>query len=544
MNIRFGGTGATSLILAICMSSATLSGPARAETGNVLDELEAYAVGIMQEQKVLGMAYAIVKDDEVIYSKGFGVRDQATGAPVDTHTVFEIGSTSKAFTTTLLAMLDDEDRIDWTDPVLEHLPEFAMMDPWVTREFQIVDLVSQRSGMTPYSLDLMAFLGFNREDIVRAVRFVEPITSFRSTFGYVNTLFLAAAHIVEDKTGLSWEDNLDVSIFGPLGMTETTANPEVVATLTNIARGHLGTASGEPWPIPDDWTYGDWIDTYGPAGGIRSNVLDMTKWIRMHLGRGTFEGNQLVSAENIAAMYEPKVFASNQSFGEIASYASAWIYNSFSPYPVVWHNGSTSGMHSIVALVPKANVGLVVLTNTVQNTVPERILAKAYALYFHPENETSLLLENLVSTSTDAAMTGPGLFFPRPARDETQAAISPQLSLPLERYTGTYANPAYGQVIVSIVDNALHVVMGPKQLDVPLVSFSGNTFTGLMPDMPVAPDSEILVTFVVPTGGNAREMVINAFADVNGGRFTRTSECPPARFGWRKPEWKRWSRCR
>lgn len=534
MNIRFKRTGATGLVLAICMSSATFAGAARAETGSFLDELEAYAVRIMQEQQVLGMAYAIVKDDEVIYSKGFGVKDAATGAPVDVHTVFEIGSTSKAFTAALLAMLDDEDRIDWKDPVLEHLPEFAMMDPWVTREFQIADLVSQRSGMTPYSLDLMAFLGFNREEIVRAVRFVEPISSFRSTFGYVNSLFLAAAQIVEDKTGMSWEDNLDVSIFGPLGMTETTANPEVVATLTNIARGHIGSASGEPWPIPDDWTYGDWIDTYGPAGGIRSNVLDMSNWIRMQLGRGTFEGNQLVSAENIAAMHDPKIFAGNQVFGEVASYASAWIYNSFSPYPVVWHNGETSGMHSIVALIPKANIGLVVLTNKVPNHVPELMLAKVYALYFHPENETSDLLESLASTSSDATMTGPGLFFPRPERTETQAAISPQLSLPLERYTGSYSNPAYGQVTVSIIDNALHAVMGPKQLDVPLVSFSGNTFTGLMPDMPAESDSEILVTFVVPTGGNAREMVIDVFADVNGGRFTRASDAPPVRFGERR----------
>ncbi len=544
MNIRFSRAGATGLVLAICMSSATFADLVRNETGNVLDELEAYAVRIMQEQKVLGMAYAIVKDDEVIYSKGFGVKDAATGAPVDVHTVFEIGSTSKAFTTTLLAMLDDEDRIGWKDPVLQHLPEFAMMDPWVTREFQIADLVSQRSGMTPYSLDPMASLGFNREDIVRAVRLVEPITSFRSTFGYVNSLFLAAAHVVEDKTGLSWEDNLDVSIFGPLGMTETTANPEVVATLTNIARGHIGSASGDLWPIPDDWTYGDVIDTYGPAGGIRSNVLDMSKWIRMQLGRGAFEGHQIVSAENIAAMHDPKVFASNQTFGEIASYASAWIYNSFSPYPVVWHNGSTLGMHSIVALVPKTNIGLVVLTNTVSNTVPELILAKAYALYFHPENATSVLLESHASASSDMAMTGPGLFFPRPVRTETRAAISPQLSLPLARYTGTYSNPAYGQVTVSIVDNALHAVMGPKQLDIPLVSFSGNTFTGHLPDMPVAPDSKILVTFVVPTGANAREMVIDLFADVNRGRFTRVSECPPTHFGRRSPEWTRWSRCR
>ena len=539
MNIRLGRTGATNLVLAICMTSATFAGAAHAETGGVLEELEAYAVGIMQEQKVPGMAYAIVKDDEVIYSKGFGVKDAATGAPVDVHTVFEIGSTSKAFTTAVLAMLDDEDRISWKDPVLEHLPEFAMMDPWVTREFQIGDLVSQRSGMTPYSLDLMAFLGFNREDIVRAVRFVEPISSFRSTFGYVNSLFLAAAAIVEDKTGLSWEDNLDVSIFGPLGMTETTANPEVVATLTNIARGHMGTDSGELWPIPDNWTYGDWIDTYGPAGGIRSNVLDMSKWIRMQLGQGTFEGNQLVSAENIAAMHDPKVFVGNQVKGEIASYASAWVYNSFSPYPIVWHDGATSGMHSIVALIPKANIGLVVLTNTVPNTVPELIMTKAYALYFHPESTPG------AHTGSEAsAMTGPGLFFPRPTRTETKAALSPQLSLPLERYTGNYSNPAYGQITVSVVDNALHAVMGPKQLDIPLVSFSGNSFTGRLPDMPPASDSEMLVTFAVPAGGNAREMVIDAFADVNGGRFTRTSECPPVRFGRRNPEWKRWSRCR
>lgn len=526
MNIRFGGSGATGLVLAICLSSTTLTGAARAEVDPVLDELEAYAVQIMQEQKVLGMAYAIVKDDQVIYSKGFGVKDAATGAPVDAHTVFEIGSTSKAFTTALLAMLADEGRIGWSDPVLEHLPKFAMMDRWVTREFQIADLVSQRSGMQPYSLDLMAFLGFNRDDIVRAVRFVEPITSFRSTFGYVNSLFLAAAEVVERKTGLSWANNLDVSIFGPLGMTETTANPEVVATLSNIARGHIGIPSGELWPIPDDWTYGDWIDTYGPAGGIRSNVLDMSKWIRMQLGRGSFEGNQLISAENIDAMHNPRVFMGNQVFGEVASYASAWLYNSFSPYAVVWHNGGTSGMHSIVALIPKANLGLVVLTNTISNNVPELMLAKAYALYFHPEDEASVLLAGHPSASNDATMTGPGLFFPRSARTEATATISPQVSLPLQRYTGTYSNPAYGRVTVSVVDHALHAVIGPKKLDIRLVPFSGNSFKGLFPDMPVAPDYEIIVTFDVPTGGKARALVIDSFADVNMGRFTRTRDKP------------------
>jgi CubicO group peptidase (beta-lactamase class C family) len=480
----------------------------------------------MQEQNIPGMAYAIVKDDKVVYAKGFGVKDAAAEEPVGVHTVFEIGSTSKAFTTTLLAMLADEGQIDWDDPVRAHLPEFSLMDPWVTNEFQIADLVSQRSGMPPYSLDLMAFIGFGRDDIARAVRFVEPITSFRSTFGYVNTLFLTAAEIIEDKTGFAWEDNLDVSIFGPLGMTETTAHPEVVATLRDIARGHIVSESGGLWPIPDNWTYADWIDIYGPAGGIRSNVMDMTKWIRMQLNDGQFEGTRIVSEENIAVMREPRIFVGIPVFGDVASYASAWIYNTFSPYPVVWHNGETSGMHSIVALIPKANAGLVVLTNSAPNSLPELMLAKAYALYFHPEGTEGLRLETQATAADSAATTGPGDLFRRPARSLAMDEIDPQIGLPLDRYVGVYTNPAYGTITVSLVDDALHALIGPKELMVPLVSYSGNTFSGQFPDMPMTSDSELLITFIVPSGENARELRVDLFHDVDQGRFTRVIDQP------------------
>jgi CubicO group peptidase (beta-lactamase class C family) len=509
-------------LLAVVLSSVASGVAARGQSQGILAELDRYAVSLMREQQIPGMSYAIVKDDAVIHAKAFGVKDVATGAPVDIHTIFEIGSTTKAFTVALLAMLDDSDLIDWTDPVIEHVPDFAMQDPWVTRELQVVDLVSQRSGMPPYAIDLMSFLGFSRADIAYAVRFVEPVSSFRSTFAYVNNLFLVAADVIEAKTGLSWENNLDTRIFGSLGMTETTAHPEIVATLSNIARGHILLGNDQLWPIPDNWIYADWLDTYGPAGNIRSNVPDMSKWIRMQLGNGNFEGNQLISAENIAAMHAPRVFVSDQVLGEIGSYASGWIYNSFTPYPVVWHNGGTSGMHSIVALIPQAGIGLVVLTNTPTNSLPELMLEKSYALFFGKDHDTDAVIARSAAASTTARIAGPQSALNQAPRSRSVAAMSAQASLPLQAYLGTYTNPAYGPVEVRLDGDALQAVIGPKQLLIPLVAVGENSFSGAFPDMPEGEDEAFEATFILGESAQAAsELMIDIFADVNAGRFSR-----------------------
>ena len=197
-----------------------LSGP---ELENVFREFERQVERALRDFQVPGMAVAVVQEDRVVYSKGFGVKETGKREPVDPHTRFQVGSTSKAFTATLVASLVDEGKLGWKDRVVTHLPDFAMADPWVTKEFQVRDLMAQHSGMKPYAGDILAMIGYGRDDIVRSTAHIEPVTSFRSEFSYVNNLWVTAAAVVEAKTGKTWEQNLQERIFDPLGMGESSS---------------------------------------------------------------------------------------------------------------------------------------------------------------------------------------------------------------------------------------------------------------------------------------------------------------------------------
>ncbi len=220
------------LILAAATLLALLSGPSGAvafeapsdeRLSELLVEFEGYAVRAMKDWEIPGMAISIVRGDRVLLAKGFGVRKLGSTQPADEHTLFQIGSVSKSFTATLVAMLVDRKKIAWTDPVTEHLPDFSMFDPWVTREFRVFDLMAQRSGMSPYAADFLPLLGFDRAHILRSLRFIRPVSSFRSEFAYVNNLFVVAGLLVEKYSDRSWEDTLKARILDPLGMKESSA---------------------------------------------------------------------------------------------------------------------------------------------------------------------------------------------------------------------------------------------------------------------------------------------------------------------------------
>ena len=442
-------------------------------------------------------------------TRALGVKKLGGSDPVDVNTVFQIASTTKAFGAVLLAMLVEQGQLAWDDRVVDHLPGFAMHDPWVTREIRIADLICQRSGMPAYSIDNMPFMGFGREEIIHAIRFVEPVTSFRSSYAYQNNLWLVVGALVEQKTGLSWEDNLDRRILGPLGMTSTTANPEVVAAMPDVATPHFWDR-GQLVPMPADWPYGNAINVVGPAGAIRSSVVDLAQWVRCHINLGVVGPTRLLKAESMAYLHAPKtlmVDELNPHAGvDVMSYASGWVFQTWNGHPIVWHNGGATGMHSIVAFLPEAGVGLVMLTNEPDNVVPEQTLGKLVSLVF-PQ-------------TAGAAVNDPAAvrFSRPPARHLGTVQMGP--ALPLERYVGSYRNPAYGTFEVRVRDAQLEMVFGPKRFVGVLQPYSGNTFT--MP-WPGWPGQVSTVTFTVRVGSPAERMTVSLFEDVNGGDFVRSA---------------------
>src|SRR5215468_9073680 len=245
-------------------------------------DLDTYVARVLKEFEVPGLAIAIVKDGKVALIKGYGVRRLGESAPVDEQTLFGIASNTKAFTAAALAILVDEGKIRWDDPVTKHLPGFQMYDPYVTREMTVRDLLTHRSGLGLGAGDLLFFppTTFSREEIIARLRYIKPATSFRSKYAYDNVLYLVAGQVVAAISGKSWDDFIKERIFAPLGMTSSNTSVKDLRPGGDFVSPHQK-VEGRLQPVP----YMN-IDNTAPAGAINSNVAEMAKWVITQLNEG------------------------------------------------------------------------------------------------------------------------------------------------------------------------------------------------------------------------------------------------------------------
>ena len=231
----------------------------------MLQNFEQYVQKAMKEWNVPGMAIGIMQGNKVIYTRGFGVKTLGSDDPVNPDTIFQIGSITKSFTAALTAMVVDEGKLKWEDKVSDYLPDFILYDPWVTREFQVVDLMAQRSGLPPHAGDSLYILGYDRTYIKHALRYIQPVSSFRSQYSYVNVLFLYVADLVEKVLGKSWEQCVDERIFKPLEMSNSSVDMQSFVAAKNVASPHVK-VNDKIISLNKDWPYLSWSYTAGPAG--------------------------------------------------------------------------------------------------------------------------------------------------------------------------------------------------------------------------------------------------------------------------------------
>ena len=215
------------------------------------------------------------------------MRSKAGGEPVDTRTVFQIGSTTKAFLATTLAIMVDRGKLRWDDRVVDLDPDFQLKDPWVTREFRVFDLLAQRSGLPPYANDTLGLFGLDEPALIRSLRYVEPVSSFRSTFAYTNITHLLAGRIVAKAAGAAdWDAVLRQELLEPLGMKDSSYTAEAIEAAANHAKGYRWTPEGTiEVPFTPIFPY-----DFGGAGDINSTIEDMARWVRLQLGNGTLRG--------------------------------------------------------------------------------------------------------------------------------------------------------------------------------------------------------------------------------------------------------------
>jgi CubicO group peptidase (beta-lactamase class C family) len=406
-----------------------------------IKEIDEYLANSVKDWQVPGVAVAIVKNDSVIFAKGYGVRDLNKGGAVDENTLFVIASCTKAFTTASLAMLVSEGKIAWDDPVTKYLKDFQMYDPWVTREITIRDLVSHKSGLATFSGDIM-WLGsdYDRKEVIRRARYIKPAYSFRSKYGYQNIMFSAAGEIIPAVTDTSWNDFVKARILEPLGMKRSVTHISDLIKMDNIASAHQyrnGKASVIGY-YP--------VDNVAPAAAINSSVAEMAQWIRLQLGNGSYNGKRLISAAPFLEMQM------NQTPIGTGNYGLGWFISYYKGKKIINHGGGMPGMISEVCLVPEEKLGMVILTNldcSFTTVARNKILDEFIGGKQTDWSKQLLPQKNYTDNMIKAEY----------AKREKNRAQNTQPSLPLEKYTGIYDDPIYGSCKVSIKEGKLYLEM-------------------------------------------------------------------------------------
>jgi CubicO group peptidase (beta-lactamase class C family) len=465
-------------------------------------DLDDYILHAMKTFAVPGVGVAVVKDGAVVFAKGYGVRKLGESTPVDSHTLFGIGSNTKAFTAASLGILVDEGKLSWDDRVVDRLPAFQMYDPYVTHEMTIRDLLTHRSGLGLGAGDLLFFppSTYTRADIIAKLRYIKPESSFRSKYAYDNLLYMVAGQIIPAVTGTEWQDFIKQRIFAPVGMSDSNTS---VRAEGNFAVPH-SEVEGKLQPIPAAA-----IDNLAPAGAINSSASDMAKWIIVQLGAGQLPGGQkrlfsprvakeMWSAQTILPVGDPPpaLAALKTNF---AAYGLGWSLREYRGYKQVGHDGGLPGYVSRVALIPDLKLGVVVLTNQeavgLLGAIAYRIL-DSYLLA--PATDWLKIIHDLGEQQKAAAAEV------EKKQSGTRNANS-KPSLPLEKYAGRYADAWYGDITIAMEQSGLVMRFSHSPaLTGDLEHWQYDTFKAHWRDRSLAADA--FVTFALNPDGSISQV--------------------------------------
>lgn len=434
---------------------------------SIMDRIVQDALAAWQ---VPGASVAIIRGDDVVYLKGLGVKDLGTQQPVTPDTIFAIGSTTKAFVTTAMAMLIDEGKMNWDDPVRKHVEYFHLSDPLADSNVTLRDTVSHRTGLSRNDL-LWYASPWGREEIIRKIGHVNLSRPFRSTYQYQNIMFLTAGQAVAAAAKTSWEGFVRKRIFEPLGMTSANFSTTVAEKSVDHATPHIKDKEGRLKSVP--WRN---IDNVGPAGSINASARDLVRWVRFQLGGGAFEGRRLVSEANLTETHTPQTVIrlegatrATNPHTNLMSYGLGWRLQDYHGRLLVSHAGRIDGFSALITLLPKEKLGIVFLSNrgntqadaAVNNSIVDLLLGL-------PKTDwNKLLLEQVEKSEKESK-----------ARQKERLEKRHKDTKPsreLAAYTGTYEHPGYGSVNVSLENGSL--VLSWSSFAAPLEHFHFDTFS-------------------------------------------------------------------
>jgi CubicO group peptidase (beta-lactamase class C family) len=497
-------------IRTLTLSGAALltAAPLAAQRTALPRDLDRTVARVMQTFEVPGLALAIVRDGQVLLAKGYGVRTLGQPTPVDAQTLFGIASNTKVFTATALGLLVEEGLLDWDAPVIRYLPWFAMYDPWVTQQLTIRDLLVHRSGLGLGAGDLLWWppSTYNRKDIAYRLRYIKPVTSFRSAYAYDNVLYTVAGEVIEAVSGQPWETFVQHRILDKVGMEGSNVRHSAADADGNVATPHarLDGAVRVVKPFASDNT--------NPAGGVNAGAADMAKWLIVQLDSGRL-GNRgrLYTERTTRALWTmvvprdpgvppPELAPLRSGF---LGYALGLNVLDYRGRKLITHTGGLPGYVSRVALLPDLKVGVAVLTNMESGAA---FNALAWTVLDHLLGATPYDWVAAYDALERRAAAGAA------AADSAAAAArdtASRPSLPIERYAGTYRDAWYGDIGITFEDGGLVMRFGHTPALVgDLGHWQYDTFVVRWRDRELRADA--FVTFALEPDGSIREARMQA----------------------------------
>jgi len=472
--------------------------------------LAAWLPGKMAEWKVPGVGLAVVKDGEVIFAEGYGMRDREQGLPVTANTMFAIGSSSKAFAATSVAAMVDDGKLEWDKPVRDYLPTFKLKDDFATARMTPRDLLCHRSGLPRH--DLMWYNSTaTREQLFDRLQYLEPNRDFRAYWQYQNLMYMTAGYLAGKAAGTSWEEVVRTRIFDPIGMKTANFSVDDMQTAVEYAL---------PYVEKDDdirVTKFRNINEVGPAGSINATANEMAQWVLFQLNKGKVGDKQVISEASMRQLHSPQMVIAEPLWSEMyssdmVSYGLGWFIHTFHGETLLQHGGNIDGFSALVSFIPAHNVGVVTLTNLNTNFLTEAINFYIYELLLGLEEiDWNGKLKSFVDKMRGEA---------KKAKDQSASDRQPdtQPPHPLAAYAGDFEHPGYGVLSVKEADAKLTATY--NQIDMPLTHYHYDTFEGA----PEGIEMSFKFQFHLDLKGNVEKVSLQLEPSVAPGVFTRMAD--------------------
>jgi CubicO group peptidase (beta-lactamase class C family) len=467
---------------------------------------------VLKAWKVPGVAIGIVKGDKVILAKGYGYKDAEAKAPVSTQTKFAIGSVTKSFAVTSMAVLVKQGKLSWDKPVRDYLPDFRLFDEVATDRMTPRDLVTHRSGLPRHDL-LWYGSPLTRDEMLARLRFLEPSREFRSYWQYQNLMFMTAGYLAGKLYGKTWEETARDLVFAPLGMTTADLSANDLPRSADFAYAYGTDKNDSVHRLPFRN-----LDNVGPAGSINANVDEMLHYLRMHLNQGTYEGREIIKAADAREMQTPQMVIpsgppSPDPWYEVGSqqYGMGFFITTYRGHKLVHHGGNIDGFSAELNFLPYDSLGVVVLTNL--NGTPTRDFIP-YLVYDRilglSPIDWSARFKKAVARGKASADSARSV-----AASKRKSGTQP--SHPLTDFAGTYSHPGYGKITVAAEGGALRLRF--NTFDVPLKHFHYDVFE-TDPD-PLKQQPEWKLMFQMDVDGNIASLAVPIEPAIKPAVFSR-----------------------